>query len=288
MNWLARSIWLLFNIFFGAPPATLVFSWVACDLQLPLVIIEPISSYLPILKTLFNVPYVHINEFSSSVSAKLLFNAFLYAIFGTVHTLFAQEFMQVILRRFLFPKETLRTVYCILTTITVIILVGFWQHTHIQLWNWLPGTMDIYQQQRVLLLLFLLFFSPGSYVILKFNPLEFCGVNQIFSKSKNGSCPYASSEESEKRTSGNETLVTGGLFRLCRHPLYFFTILAWLITPVMSLDRLAFIAYTCLYALIGIHFEERKLVQIFGESYVKYQQHVPSIIPSFRRKAKEL
>jgi protein-S-isoprenylcysteine O-methyltransferase Ste14 len=114
---------------------------------------------------------------------------------------------------------------------------------------------------------------------MKFNPVEFCGVKQIFDKLESSGCPYSSSITPEKRTTGTPTLITSGLFRLCRHPLYLFTILAWTITPVMSLDRLAFIIYTCAYALIGIHFEERKLVQIFGRAYVDYQQRVPAILP---------
>jgi len=159
--------------------------------------------------------------------------------------------------------------------VTAFIIMGFWQHTHIQLWNWLPSTMDIYQQQIVLLILYNILQGPGWYVVIKFNPFDFCGMKQIFSKFENFECPYSS----EKRTTGTQTLVTSGLFRFCRHPLYLFTLLAWIITPVMSLDRLAFIIYTCLYASIGIRFEERKLIQIFGQAYIDYQQRVPAIIP---------
>jgi len=34
-----------------------------------------------------------------------------------------------------------------------------------------------------------------------------------------------------------------------------------------------------LYTLIGIHFEERKLVEEFGQSYISYSRQVPKIIP---------
>jgi steroid 5-alpha reductase family enzyme len=124
-------------------------------------------------------------------------------------------------------------------------------------------------------------------VIIKFNPFEFCGVNQLFKNIESGGCPYSSTVKSDGRTIGTPALVTSGLFRLCRHPLYFFTLLAWIITPVMSLDRLAVIIYTCLYASIGIPLEERKLVQIFGQPYVDYQQRVPSIIPFSMSKTKQ-
>ncbi|CAF4735879.1 unnamed protein product [Rotaria sp. Silwood1] len=287
MNVATRFIWLILNLFFGAGLACILFNWVACDMKMPLILTNFISTYLPILSSLFNVPYVHINEISSSVIAKLIFNAFLYAIFGFIHTLFAQEYAQAFLGQFLFPKQTLRTVYCLLVTITAFIIMGFWQHTHIQLWNLLPSTMNDYQQNLALFIIYNIIFAPGWYVIIKFNPFEFCGLQQIFSKFDSMTCPYSSSIKSETRTTGNQTLVTTGLFRYCRHPLYLITLLAFTITPTMSLDRLAFILYTCIYASIGIPFEERKLIQIFGQDYVNYQQHVPAIFPCFISKMKQ-
>jgi hypothetical protein len=41
-------------------------------------------------------------------------------------------------------------------------MMGFWQHTHIQLWNWLPTTMSQYQQQLVLLIMYNIIFAPGN------------------------------------------------------------------------------------------------------------------------------
>ena len=122
------------------------------------------------------------------------------------------------------------------------------------------------------------------YVLFKFNPFEFCGIAQIF---QNLTCPYSSSMESEKRTTGNQALITSGLFRLCRHPLYLFTLLALFITPVMSLDRLVIIVYAFLYLLIGIPIEERKLIQIFGQDYIDYQQRVPAVMPFWFSKTKQ-
>jgi protein-S-isoprenylcysteine O-methyltransferase Ste14 len=303
MNFVTRIIWLILNVFCGAPLANILFVWAACDMQLPLIITNFISTYLPIFNPLFNVPYLHINQLSSSISAKLIFNAFLYSIFGFAHTLFAQEFVQTILGRFLFPKQTLRTIYCIIVSVTTFIIIGFWQHTHIQLWNWLPSTMNVYQQQLAMLIVFSIIYTPGNciffhsyryktffkglYVVIKFNPLEFCGMTQIFNRTESIGCPYSSSMKSEKRTTGTQTLITSGLFRLCRHPLYLFTIMAWTITPVMSLDRLAFIIYTCIYATIAIPIEERKLIEIFGDAYINYQQHTPAIIPFSFLKTKQ-
>jgi protein-S-isoprenylcysteine O-methyltransferase Ste14 len=39
-----------------------------------------------------------------------------------------------------------------------------------------------------------------------------------------------------------------------------------------------------LYTLIGIRFEEKKLVQEFGPAYEKYKEQVPKLIPALKRK----
>lgn len=162
MNIITQIIWLILNIFFGAGLACILFNWVACDMQMPLIIKNFISNYAPIFYPIFNVPYVYIDKFSSSVICKLIFNGFLYVIFGFIHTFFAQEFVQKYLQQMLFPQQTLRTVYCILVSITAFILMGFWQYTHIQLWNLLPSTISTYDQQWILLITYNIIYLPGK------------------------------------------------------------------------------------------------------------------------------
>ena len=64
-----------------------------------------------------------------------------------------------------------------------------------------------------------------------------------------------------------------------RHPIYSFSfILLWLM-PVMSWNLLALAIGLSLYMLIGIGFEERKLVAEFGQAYVEYRQRTRMLIP---------
>ena len=162
MNSFARGIWFLSNVVFGAGLASVLFYWVACDMQMPLILTDFLSVYLPPIKPAFDVPYVQISTISSSIAVKLLVNAFLCAIFGCAHTLFAQESVQLLLGRFLFPKQTLRTVYCMIVSVTVFLIMGLWQHTHVQLWNCLPATMSTYDQQLVLLIIYSIIYAPGN------------------------------------------------------------------------------------------------------------------------------
>lgn len=77
-------------------------------------------------------------------------------------------------------------------------------------------------------------------------------------------------------------LVTNGLYRAVRHPLYAFSLLVLWLSPTMSLNL--FIVYGSLtaYILIGIIFEERKLLQVFGEQYAAYRASTPMLLPRLK------
>jgi protein-S-isoprenylcysteine O-methyltransferase Ste14 len=78
------------------------------------------------------------------------------------------------------------------------------------------------------------------------------------------------------------SLVTSGLYRSVRHPLYTFSLLILWLAPSMSMN--SFIVYSALtiYVLIGIVFEERKLLRDFGQAYAEYKSHTPMLIPALK------
>jgi protein-S-isoprenylcysteine O-methyltransferase Ste14 len=77
-----------------------------------------------------------------------------------------------------------------------------------------------------------------------------------------------------------------GVHHYVRHPLYFGTfafIWGWLlISPYISY----FIACVIItvYTMIGLKFEEEKLILEFGDEYLQYKKNVPKIIPKFKKK----
>ncbi len=74
-------------------------------------------------------------------------------------------------------------------------------------------------------------------------------------------------------------LVTGGLYRYMRHPMYFFGLLIIWLTPVMTVNVLAACIGLTAYLLLGAHFEERKLARLFGRAYDEYKSRTPMFIP---------
>ncbi len=75
------------------------------------------------------------------------------------------------------------------------------------------------------------------------------------------------------------TLVTEGLYRLVRHPLYLFGLLFIWLTPLMTVNMLVVYISLTVYIFVGASFEERKLSREFGQAYLEYRSRTPMIIP---------
>jgi protein-S-isoprenylcysteine O-methyltransferase Ste14 len=85
-----------------------------------------------------------------------------------------------------------------------------------------------------------------------------------------------------QRTSPEIRFGTPLLYRYVRHPLYVGLLLSLWSAPVMTAGRLLFALGLTAYILIGIAFEERDLVQQFGERYRAYRAQVGMLTPRLR------
>ena len=100
--------------------------------------------------------------------------------------------------------------------------------------------------------------------VLQTDTLSFVGLRQIFSDEKNGK------------------LVTSGLYRYIRHPLYTFGLLILWLTPKMTLNSLTVYTSLTMYILVGAYFEERKLLREFGQKYADYKSATPMLVPGIK------
>jgi protein-S-isoprenylcysteine O-methyltransferase Ste14 len=98
--------------------------------------------------------------------------------------------------------------------------------------------------------------------VLQTDPLSFVGLRQLI--------------EGQERSS---QLITRGLYRWVRHPLYTAGLLFIWLTPVVSQNSLVVIIAATIYIVVGAVFEERKLERQFGVDYAEYKAVTPMLIP---------
>jgi len=191
---------------------------------------------------------------------------FLFALFGYSHSLLASNKI----KRFAVSYAGnyiafYRLVYNILSTVTVYALFKILPHPDIIIYD-LKYPYDF-------IILVPQFISLAGFIwSLKFiNVKEFLGVSQIERWFNN---QYDVNELDE-----NLTLRIRGAYRFMRHPLYFFSIMFLLFRPVMDIFYLTCLICIIIYFYIGSYYEEKRLIEKFGEEYIKYKKEVPVIFP---------
>lgn len=97
--------------------------------------------------------------------------------------------------------------------------------------------------------------------VLQTDTLSFVGLRQLFEEERSGA------------------LVTRGLYKVVRHPLYLFSLTFLWLNPSMSVNSLVFNIGVTAYFVIGAYFEERKLLRDFGEDYAEYKKKTPFLFP---------
>jgi protein-S-isoprenylcysteine O-methyltransferase Ste14 len=193
-----------------------------------------------------------------------------WALYGALHSLLASSSAKALAERRLGPSVNryYRLFYNLVVTLTLIpllflvILSPDLEISRIT-FPWLALTLLV-EGVSVLGLL------AG---VLQTGALRFLGLAQI-----TGSADFGGPSKLEVR----------GLYRYVRHPLYLFGLLIIWLIPLMTWNILAFNLGATLYILVGIQFEERKLLKEFGQAYADYRRGVPMLIPFTKSHPKNL
>jgi len=239
--------WSFLGLFLGVIPSVFFLIWTEQNTSYSLLF--P-SQSLPLLKLQ-----------SQSLVIICLFNLGLLFAFGFFHSLLAQKKIQKYFDAVI-PERFFRKFYVFVTGITLFAVTLYWQKTGVELWS-------IFNQSNTnkvgSFILFWSIFSIPVLLLKHFNALEFLGLTSI-------------------KESGPVRLIQNGIYKYIRHPIYTFTLLAVLTTPVMTLDRMLIFIGFFLYLLVGIPVEEKKLISLFGKPYLKYKQNTPALFPRFLKK----
>ena len=105
----------------------------------------------------------------------------------------------------------------------------------------------------------------------QFDSKEFLGISQII-RYFNGAYKAETLDEKQE-------LKFDGAFKHSRHPVYLFSILFLGFRPQMSLFYLILFICSVVYFYVGSIYEEKKLVEVFGNEYREYQKRTPRIFP---------
>src|SRR5438132_12776918 len=77
-------------------------------------------------------------------------------------------------------------------------------------------------------------------------------------------------------------------YRYVHHPLYVGWLLTFWSAPVMTVAHLFFAIMTTAYILIAIRFEEADLIAHHGETYRRYREQVPMLVPALHDSRRSL
>jgi len=101
-------------------------------------------------------------------------------------------------------------------------------------------------------------------------------LSMIFVVYETGILAFVGLAPEEERT---PQLVTNGAYHWMRHPLYTASLVVLWLFPTMGWNLLAFTLGATIYILIGIRFEERRMLRVYGKKYADYRRRTPMLFP---------
>jgi protein-S-isoprenylcysteine O-methyltransferase Ste14 len=190
----------------------------------------------------------------------LLVDIFLLSLFAIQHSVMARRSFKQWWTRYV-PPPIERSTYVLFSSLALILL--FWQ------WRPIPGAVwnldNTYAANAAIVLSFI---GWGIVLLSTFllGHLELFGLHQVASELKAKAMPAPQFR-------------TPLFYKFVRHPLYFGFIVAFWATPTMTMGHLLFAIACTVYILVGVFFEERDLVALFGDDYRHYQDRVSMLLP---------
>ncbi len=189
-----------------------------------------------------------------------LINLLLIMIFALQHSVMARTPFKLWWTRYV-PQAIERSTYVLLTSLCLALLI----------WQWRPIPRVIWHVESQALATALIGLSLLGWLIVfsstfLINHFELFGLHQVANNFAGKPMP-------------GPRFRTPIFYKLVRHPLYFGLIIAFWVTPTMTIGHMLFALANTAYIFIGIMFEERDLTALFGEDYLRYKERVAMIMP---------
>ena len=190
----------------------------------------------------------------------LLINAALLTLFAVQHSTMARPWFKKLWTRIV-PTQIERSTYVLLSSLALILLFALWEPIGGVVWK-----VEQPALRAVLYGLFALGFGLVLISTFLINHFDLFGLRQVYL--------YLLGKPYTQLRFG-----TPILYRHVRHPLYLGWLFAFWATPTMTIAHLVFAIATTAYIFLAIQFEEKDLIDMFGEDYKRYKQNVPMIVP---------
>jgi methanethiol S-methyltransferase len=190
----------------------------------------------------------------------LLVNTLLLSLFAIQHSVMARQWFKRAWTKII-PQPMERSTYVLLASLVLQLLFWQWRPMRDVIWDVQNPTGRIVLQG-----LFWMGWGGVLFSTYLIDHFSLFGLRQVYLYLKG--LP-------EEPTS----FKTPALYKVVRHPLYLGFVVAFWSTPRMTLGHLFFAAVCTAYILVAIQFEERDLIEFYGDSYRKYRTQVSMLLP---------
>ena len=183
-------------------------------------------------------------------------NLALMSLFAVQHSVMARKSFKQWWTQFI-PNSVERSTYVLCSSLTLLLL--FWQ------WRAMPAIVWHIEEPEMAAVVTGLSFLGWVIVFTStflINHFELFGLHQV-----------------ANNLAGREMPAPVFLYNFVRHPIYLGFIIAFWAAPTMSAGHLLFAAVTTAYIFVGILFEERDLIGMFGDEYRRYRARVSMLLP---------
>ena len=184
----------------------------------------------------------------------------LLTVFAMQHSLMARPWFK---RRWtkIVPQSIERSTYVLFATTALALLM----------WQWCPLPETIWEVHWTSVRVALVAVSLGGWALalaatFAIDHFDLFGLRQVWRNQRG-------------KVAAPNHFQTPKLYRLIRHPLYAGFAIAFWVGPTMTWGRLLFALGMTGFILVAVRFEERDLIDTFGDAYRIYRTRVPMLVP---------